>query len=175
MSDALQALYSGDAAAKDLLPPDDELSVFEAAAFGRIAPLRRILEEDPEQVAARIDGFTPLHLAVYGGRAEACRLLIEQGADLNAISEGEIAQVSPLGTAAFVDSIELARLLLDAGADVDAHGPDRFTALHTAAELDDVELSGLLVAYGADRTMENRRGQRPIDLAKSAEMRAVLG
>lgn len=175
MSDALQALYRGDTGAEDLLPPEDELSVFEAAAFGRTARLRRILEESPEQVGARIDGFTPLHLAVYGRRAEACRLLIQAGADLDAVSDGEIAQVSPLGTAAFVRSIELVRLLLDAGADVDAHGSDGFTALHTAAEHDDAELARLLVAFGADRTMENSRGQRPVDLAKSAEMRAVLG
>ena len=37
MSEALQALFEGDAArAWELLPPDGELTIFEAAAFGRI-------------------------------------------------------------------------------------------------------------------------------------------
>ena len=36
MSEALQALYQGDEQkARELLGPDDELTVFEAAAFGR--------------------------------------------------------------------------------------------------------------------------------------------
>src|SRR5436190_19857332 len=119
MSEAMQALYEGNAErARELLPPDEELNVFEAAAFGRVERLRGILESDPEQARAfSDDGFTALHLAIFGGQAEALGALIEHRADVNVLSTASIARVPPLGTAAFVRSADLARTLLDAGAD----------------------------------------------------------
>jgi hypothetical protein len=50
MSEALQALYEGDVAgARGLLPPDSDLTIFEAAAFGRVDRLREILAAEPSQ------------------------------------------------------------------------------------------------------------------------------
>ena len=63
------------------------------------------------------DGFTALHLAIFGGSDEAVRLLLEAGADPNALATSEIARVRPLGTAAFVKRPDLEKLLLEAGAD----------------------------------------------------------
>ena len=176
MSDALQALYEGDLErATAALPPDDELSVFEAAAFGRVERLRSILGEDPSQAAAVAnDGFTALHLAVYAEQIEAARILIDHGADVDVRSTGSIARVPPLGTAAFVRSVPLAQLLLDAGADVDGQGEGGFTALHSAAMNDDAELVELLLERGADRRVENAKGRRPADLATSKRVHALL-
>jgi uncharacterized protein len=145
MSEALTALYAGETdRAQELLAPDDELSVFEAAAFGRTDRLRRLLREDVAAVDAfSHDGFTPLHLAVFGGQEEAVRVLIAHGADVDAVSTASFAQVTPLGTAAFVRSVPLARLLLDAGADPAAC--DR-GALRTAEANGDDELARLLRA-----------------------------
>lgn len=177
MSDALQALYEGDVEkANAALPAEEELSVFEAAAFGRTARLRSILESAPSQATAVADdGFTALHLAVYGEQAEAAQLLIDHGADVDARSSGSIARVPPLGTAAFVRSLQLARLLLDAGADVNGQGDGGFTALHSAAMNGDAELVELLLERGADATIENTKGKRPADLASSDRVRALLG
>jgi ankyrin repeat protein len=151
MSDALQALYAGELEqAKALLRADEELDVFEAAAFGRVERLASILEDDPSQAAAfSADGFTALHLAVFAGQEEAARILIERGADLDVRSTGTIARVPPLGTAAFVRSVPLARLLLDAGADVNAQGEGGFTALDAAKQNGDEELVRLLLERGA--------------------------
>lgn len=152
-SDAMQALYAGDVEkARGLLAADDELSVFDAAAFGRVARLRAILESDPSQARAwSADGFTALHLACFGEQEAAARLLIEHGADVNVRSTGSIARVPPLGTAAFVHSTRLAQLLLDAGADVNGEGEGGFTALDTAVQNGHEELVRLLLARGADR------------------------
>ncbi len=152
MSDALQALYAGDVErARALLGADDDLSVFDAAAFGRIERLRAILQADASQTRAfSDDGFTALHLAVFGRQEEAAQVLIEHGAGLDTRSTGAIARVPPLGTAAFVRSVPLARLLLDAGADVDGREEGGSTALRAAVQNGDEELVDLLLERGAD-------------------------
>jgi uncharacterized protein len=166
MSEALQALYQGDEQkARELLGPDDELTVFEAAAFGRTERLGRILDDDPDQVRALSDdGFTALHLAIFGGQEDAMRLLLERGADPNVLSTSDIAKVPPLGTAAFVRSVPLARLLLDSGADPNGRGEGGFTALHSAAQNEDEELARLLLERGADPSLAADDGRRPADL-----------
>lgn len=165
MSDALQALYQGDEErARQLLPPDGELSVFEAAAFGRVERLAEILRGDPAQARSfSEDGFTALHLAVFGRQEEAARVLLEAGADPNVLATSSLARVPPLGTAAFVQSVPLARLLLDHGADPNRPGEGGFTALHAAAQNGDEELARLLLERGADRGVAADDGRRPSD------------
>jgi len=161
----MRALYEGDEEkARELLPPDGELSIFEAAAFGRTERLAGILDADPRQATAfSEDGFTALHLAIFGRQEEAVRLLLERGADPNALSAGEIANVPPLGTAAFAGSTALARLLLDSGADPNVRGEGGFTALHSAAQNGDEDLAGLLLERGADPGLAAADGRRPAD------------
>jgi uncharacterized protein len=169
VSDAMRALYEGDVErARTLLAPDGELSVFDAAAFGRVERLQELLAREPGLARSMSDdGFTALHLAVFAEQAEAAQILIEHGADVDARATAAIAQLPPLGTAAFVRSVPLARLLLNAGADVNGQGEGGFTALHTAAQNEDEALASLLLERGADQTIASNAGQRPADLGLS--------
>lgn len=95
------------------------LDLFEAAALGDIAELRRLLTESPELANARrehCDG-TPLHAA--RGKVESARLLIEFGADVNAI-DSEKQRLMPLHGRAEHGDVEMVELLLEHGADVHA-------------------------------------------------------
>jgi ankyrin repeat protein len=176
VSAALEALYSGDReGAVSLLAPDAELSVFEAAAFGREARLEELLDADPSLATAFSgDGFTALHLAVFGEQEGAARLLLAHGADVDVVATSEIARVAPLGTAAFVRSVPLARILLDAGADPDGGEEGGSGALHSAAQSGDEALVRLLLERGADPARATSDGVRPIDLASSDALRRLL-
>jgi uncharacterized protein len=166
ISAAMQALYAGDRErGEQLLAPGRE-TVFEAAAFGRVARLEELLSAEPELARSwSKDGFTPLHLACFAGGAEATRLLVERGADLEALSTASFVKVRPLGTAAFARGHESARVLLEAGADPNGAGEGGFTPLHTAAQNGDAELVRLLLEAGADAGLAASDGRTPADLA----------
>jgi uncharacterized protein len=166
VSEAMQALYAGERdRGESLLAPRRE-TVFEAAAFGRVGRLEELLSEQPGLARSwSEDGFTPLHLACFAGGAEATRLLVECGADLEALSTASFAKVRPLGTAAFARDHESARVLLEAGADPNGAGEGGFTPLHTAAQNGDAELVRLLLEHGADANAAGSDGRTPRDLA----------
>src|SRR5438045_1896502 len=125
-TEALQALYQGDMErARELLGPDESLSAPEAAAFGRIERLRELLPASANDWSD--DGFSALHLAIFGEQAETAQLLTEHGADLEALSRHETIVVRPLHTAVFVRSPTLAAILLDAGADPNSRAEHGFT------------------------------------------------
>jgi ankyrin repeat protein len=166
ISEAMQALYAGERERGEALLEPGQETVFEAAAFGRVGRLEELLSEQPELARSwSEDGFTPLHLACFAGGAETTRLLVERGADLEALSTASFAQVRPLGTAAFARDHDSARVLLEAGADPNGPGEGGFTPLHTAAQNGDVELVRLLLEHGADAHAAAADGRTPADLA----------
>jgi hypothetical protein len=166
---AMRALYlRGGGLAAELAPPDERLDVFHAAALGRVDRLRALLDEGAEVAGFSADGFTPLHLACFGGSAEAVRLLAERGGDLEAVSTNLQVRVRPLGTAAFSRALDCTRALLAAGADPNGPGGGGFVALHTAALNGDVELTRLLLEHGADPNIAAADGRTPAALAREA-------
>src|ERR1700756_513555 len=98
MSELLQALYTGDRTrADELLAETPELTVFEAAATGDTDRLRQLLDDDPSLANAfGADGFHPLGLACFFGHVDAARLLLDRGADVNALSRNEHIQTAAI-------------------------------------------------------------------------------
>jgi ankyrin repeat protein len=168
---AMHALYRRSRAlAEELLPAEDSLTVWEAAAFGRGERLHALLREDGARAnALSPDGFTPLHLACFSGGADTARLLVRHGADIEAVSTHVQVKVRPLGTAAFSGDRECARVLLGAGADPNGRAAGGGTPLHTAAQNGDDELVRLLLDRGADPAAELADGRTPYDLARAAD------
>jgi ankyrin repeat protein len=157
MSDVLQALYRGETDRVDeLLAGGPMLDVFEAAALGRTDRLRELLDEDPKRANAfGDDGFHPLGLACFFGHAEAARLLLERGADVNALSRNERVQTAAIHAAAAVQGkgestrYELVKLALEHGADPNLPQGGGFRAIDAARQNGDARVEQLLVEHGA--------------------------
>jgi ankyrin repeat protein len=155
MSELLEAIYRGDQGrADELLASDPELDVFEAAAVGKTARLRQLLDEDPSLANAwASDGFQPLGLASFFGQTAAVRLLLERGAEVNSASRNEM-KVMPLHSAAATGDpgarYEIAKLLLEHGADPNARQQDDFTPLMAADQNGEERLRELLIEHGAE-------------------------
>jgi ankyrin repeat protein len=151
-----------------LLAADPDLDIFEASALGYADRLAEHLDTDPAAARAwSADGFTPLHLAAFFGKAEVARRLLDAGADVNAVSQNAM-RVEPLHSAAAGRHHEVCRALLIAGADVNAVQRDDYTPLHAAAQHGDDELVELFLSAGADPAARIADGSTPADLADTA-------
>lgn len=124
------------------------------------------------------DGWTPLLLTAYGNfndgsrqsndsiwnasSMEQAKLLLEHGADLNAITpEGANA----LHLAAAAGRIELSRFLISKGIAIDAKSKAGTTPLFGAVVSGSKDLVGDLISKGADVNTVGSEGQTPLDLA----------
>jgi ankyrin repeat protein len=149
MSEIMQALYRGDIESARRLAGSDRLDVFEAASLGDVVRLRELLDDDPTLAQARSDDdFTPLHYAAFFDGAEAARLLVERGADVDAYADNELG-VRPLNSAAAARKADVVAVLLERGADPNAPTKGGFTPLDAARENGDDELAELLRSHGA--------------------------
>ena len=145
----MKALYAGDRDRAEELASDAELDVFEAAALGETRQLQRLLGSDRELAKARsADDFTALHYAAFFDGPEAARLLVDNGADVNAYADNELG-VHVLNSAVAAGRGETVELLLEAGADPNAPTRSGHTPLDAALANGDEEIAKLLRAHGA--------------------------
>ncbi len=104
---------------------------------------------------------TALHVAAAEGHADIARILIENGADVKAVSELKDARA--LHLAARFGHVDVLAVLLDSGADIEARDQYRQTPLSRAAKLGHVEAVRLLLDRGANiETREEKFGAAPL-------------
>lgn len=155
-----------------------DLDAAEAAALGEIDRLAVLLDADRSLVEHRTpDGFTLLHLAAFFAGAEAVRLLLARGADVDARGTGWMTGTA-LHSAVSAHDAEAVRALLDAGAEVDARQSGGLTPLHAAAHHGDTAIVRLLLGTGADpsRAADDGRDARAFAAdGATAETIALLG
>jgi ankyrin repeat protein len=142
------------------------LDRFEAAAVGDAQRVKDELARDPSFTRARSPGGgTPLHLAAFAGNLDVARVLLDAGAEVNALADNEFKN-TPLQVSALTGQVDVARLLLARGADAKAKQAGGFTALHEAALSGNRKLLALLLDAGADPKVAAEDGRTPIDMAK---------
>jgi hypothetical protein len=103
-------------------------------------------------------GGTPLHIATIRGDIAAIKVLIENGADVNAL---DVENQSPLTLAARRGLVDVAQLLLDAGACIEHRDRRGYTPLMPAAWEGQLSIVELLHRRGANTCMGPYRQKYP--------------
>jgi len=121
-------------------------TIHEAAKFGSLEKVREFIEGGADVNAKDEDGYTPLSIAVSGGRTDVADFLIAKGADVNAKDkEG----YTPLYSAIWKDDKDMVKLFVDKGADVNVLPKNDGTPLEYAVWNNDKDMAELFIAHGA--------------------------
>ena len=144
------------------------ISIFEAAATGKINNIIRLLARDPSLVNAYTDdGFQPLGLACFFGYLDSAEYLVKAGAPVNAQSRNGL-KAAPIQSAAAGGHRKIVKMLLEHNADPNIREQGGFTPLHAAAQNNDEEMIRILLFGGSDLTIKSNDGKTPLDLALEA-------
>ena len=162
-----------------------------AASRGNVDRVLSLLHAGMSPSACDYDRRTALHVACSDGALEVVRVLIEEGADLNArdrfghtpldeavayqhaavaelllfyqAEHGDLARLeAQLITAAAVNDFSAAKALLSSGVSATCFDYDRRTPLHLAVSEGHLEMAKLLLEYKADPMAEDRWGSSPL-------------
>lgn len=168
VSALMRAAYRfDDALVEAIRPRVGELDMFEAATLGDMQRLEELLAGDPSSAtAASGDGFTALHLAAFFGHADAARLLLHRGAEVNAPGSGWMTGTA-LHSATSARRVEVVAVLLEAGADPNARQSGGWTPLHSAAHNGDLPVITLLLEAGSVPSAENDDGVSVREMAEA--------
>ncbi len=140
---------------EDLLGTRDSINALDP--MGR-SLLATVIDNDNEAVdldlvalfikrGADVNIGMPLYLSIFHNQIEVVRLLLEGGADVNAIDD---TGVTPLHLAAYHGRLKIAQLLLERGARINERDNNNKTPLIWAIENNQLEVTQLLIEAGAN-------------------------
>ena len=143
---------------------DNNTALHEAARYYSYLPSGQLLIAHGADIEARnSDHNTPLHLAAASNNSRAVSLLLEKGADANALGAyvnyfpSQKADITPLHFAAASAGVEIVKELLLHGADVNAKTHRGTTPLHIAVLKKNVGVVRTLLEAGADANAKARQ------------------
>jgi ankyrin repeat protein len=169
LSGLLLAAYYGQLQIARLLANHrGHLTLFEACVVGDLAAVKALTAGSPALINSYSpDGFHPLGLAAFFNQPAVARYLVENGAEVNRVTENP-QHISPLISATASGSLEIARLLLEHGADPNARQAGGFTAMHNAAQNGQLEMIELLLKYHAEANPRADDGRTALTFALEA-------
>ena len=141
----------------------DKKLLMVAAEKGDIKMVLFLLNSDANIMETAKDGSTALHVAARFGKKEVAQLLLDRGADIEAVKS--TYRWTALHEAAHYGEKEIVQLLLDRGADIEAMTTNGWTALHHAARYGGKEVVQLLLDRGADMKAMTKEGFTVLHLA----------
>lgn len=151
---------------------DGATALMDAALGGAEDAAHILIESGAAVNSMGKEGGTPLMAAALTsillrrgeGRLGVARLLIEEGADVNAKNSG----CWPNWWAAAIQrhQVVLKDLTQIPGADIDGKNSDGWTALMYAARARNMKMTELLIASGADLEMRDNKGRTARDIAE---------
>jgi hypothetical protein len=156
-----------------VLGPNEAPTIYQAAQAGKVRELRRLLSRGGADAPAARDeycGYTPLMLAAQRGQVEALIVLLDAGADPNALST---SGQSALSIAASWGHESAVRCLLSHGARANgirnekiAFDPPLICAARSG--MSSPQILDLLIQSGADVNQSDNEGTTPLLAARGA-------
>jgi ankyrin repeat protein len=123
--------------------------------------------------------LTPLHEAAGKSLVDLVRLLVDNGANVNARDKFHNTPLrmcaSNAQSFATLDSFkQTVQILLTAGADINAGTTINTTSLHSVVKWGNADAVRFMLDHGADPDIRTTKGELPIDFAKDPAIRAIL-
>ncbi len=147
-------------------------SLARITADGEIVPLRYFLEAGFSPDVRDAKGVPLLCLAVRNDHKSAVELLLDHGADINAVSQDR--GNTPLMDASAAQNLELMKYLIDAGAMLDICSRNGQTALILTVGQKAVEASEILIKAGADSSISDALGMSARKYAELFGLKELL-
>jgi len=136
---------------------------FEAVMGDDVPTLKAMLQKDKSLLSIRnTKKGTPLHVATKLGKLDVVKLLITNGADVNALNYKDR---TPLHVAATHNQPLIAEYLVGHGADLNARSDILSVPLHDAVVNNDLETVKILVDKGANLNAVSKKGMTPLTAA----------
>jgi len=124
----------------------NESTLIDSCKKGRLADVKRLLDEGADVNTTDKDGNTALKWAIYYRHLDVVKFLLNCGADVNPKNkDGHTA----LMATAYVGFPEATKLVLERGADIDAQDLAGKTALDWAVIRGHEEVKEILLKHGA--------------------------
>ncbi|XP_031563358.1 transient receptor potential cation channel subfamily A member 1-like isoform X2 [Actinia tenebrosa] len=142
---------------------NEQIPLHYAAMSGIVVSIRALLEASPCTVNHPDNrSQTPFHLAASNGRSEACRFLLQKGAEIDYRDD---LRLTPLFHAVKSKCPLSTKVLLEFGADINAVDKHRKTPIILAALEGNVDVFKTLLQFGADLTSVCVHGYSALDTA----------
>lgn len=139
--------------------------VLDAIKSGEATQLEELIKQGLDPKAALDNGNPPLYLAVTSEAPEMVKVLVDYGADVDAIDSKDDRMISLLHLAAARGNLPIAEILLDGGANIDPFNKKGQTPLVTAVLVDELPIVEYLADRGAALYIEPSIGESPLAAA----------
>ncbi|CAL1296328.1 unnamed protein product [Larinioides sclopetarius] len=118
-----------------------------------------------------LSGFTALHLSVLYNRLDTTKLLLKEGANLNARDNDGC---TPLIIASEKGNVEIVRLLIHMKSELDSEAIGGMTALHFATLNQHEEIVDILIKSGANKLAKGIMGIAPVHIAVGTASKNII-
>jgi len=143
--------------------PDKATPLLLAAFYGFSGLAKHLINLRTSDVNAESgDRLSPLHGASLSGQLESARILLDNGAHVNA---RDVYDWTPLHNASSFGHLELTQLLLEHDANLNARTNSQDTPLCKALRHGHLEIVRALLDNGADMTIQGHDGLTPYQIA----------